>query len=636
MTRRAAGDRRRDRAAIVAAAAVLAAGAAHAGFDSFAIEQVYSNADGTVQFVVLREMQSLPGGDAWTGRTFKATRNGVAKTFTFPRDLPDGATAGRRVLLGSQGMAALGLVVPDYVLPNGFVPTDGATLDFAGADQVTYAALPTDGVNAITRLGFPTPNTATNYAGTTAPMPARPVTAVEFRHAGLDHYFVSDLLPDLDALDSGRTPGWTRTGLSFKVHPSPASGGGGVSPVCRYYIPPAHGDSHFFSASPAECATIAQKALTDPDYSGYVQETAQAFFVALPDPQTGACPAGTTAVYRLWNRRFDSNHRYTASVATKAQMIAQGYVAEGYGPDAVAMCAPPGTATIRVTAGAAAPFGALVSDATSTPAAGFQGYTMQGDSVDVGTRSGSGEVVAFGIDRPPTVRPAAWATTLADQVVTVPFTPLLEIPVTIWVVAGPFATTQQTALTFWQTAQLYFTNERLGVRMSALEIVDATANPGAAAWTAFTCGDANANAAALQGAIGNRAGRINVYVVGLVDGSTSRGNVCTVGGGFAAIAAGAGAELLAHELMHDLALEHVDDLVADFDATNIMHSASNVRRYLTEGQTFRAHLRSTSALNAVYGLRSGLPVRDCDRDTPALGCPAIRRRLWADGAFVPN
>ena len=633
MTDRPARGPRRIAGAV---AGLLAAGAAHAGFDSFAIEHVYSNADGTVQFVVLREMQNLAGGDAWTGRTFRATRAGVTRSFTFPRDLPDGATAGRRVLLGSDGMAALGLVAPDYVLPDGFLPTDGATLDLAGVDQVTYAALPSDGVNAITRLGFPTPNVATNFAGQAAPMPARPVTAVEFRHAGFDHYFLTNLQPDLDALDSGRTPGWARTGLSFKVHPSPASGGGGVSSVCRWYIPPARGDSHFFSASPAECAAVAQKTLTDPWYGGYVQETAQAFFVALPAATTGACLPGHVPVYRLWNGRLDSNHRYTADLVTRAQMIAQGYVAEGYGPDAVAMCAPPGTATVRVTAGATAPFGALVSDAASTPAASYQGFTMPGDRVNVGTRSGSGEVVAFGVDRPPTVRPATWAATVADQVVTVPFAPLLEIPVTIWVVAGPYATTQQTALTFWQTAQLYFTTERLGVRMSALEIVDATANPNAVAWGAFTCGNANANVAALQSAIGMRAGRINVYLVGLVDGSTSRGNVCTVGGGFAAIAAGAGAELLAHELGHDLALEHVDDLTAAFDTANVMHSASNVRRYLTEGQTFRAHLRSNSALNSVYGMRSGLPVRDCDRDTPALGCPAIARRLWADGAFAPD
>jgi hypothetical protein len=44
-------------------------------------------------------------------------------------------------------------------------------------------------------------------------------------------------------------------------------------------------------------------------------------------------------VYRLWNQRVDSNHRYTTDPAIKAQMIAKGYVAEGYGPDAIMMCA---------------------------------------------------------------------------------------------------------------------------------------------------------------------------------------------------------------------------------------------------------------------------------------------------------
>ena len=40
---------------------------------------------------------------------------------------------------------------------------------------------------------------------------------------------------------------------------------------------------------------------------------------------------------------------------------------------------------------------------------------------------------------------------------------------------------------------------------------------------------------------------MNVCLVGLVDGSTSRGIACVIGGGFVAIAAGSGAELLAHE-----------------------------------------------------------------------------------------
>ncbi len=107
--------------------------------------------------------------------------------------------------------------------------------------------------------GATVPNVATNFAGKAVSFPALPVTSVEYYNAGLDHYFISNLQPDIDALDTGRIAGWARTGQSFRVFPSQASGGAGVNPVCRFYIPPAHGNSHFFSASPAECNSIQQK-----------------------------------------------------------------------------------------------------------------------------------------------------------------------------------------------------------------------------------------------------------------------------------------------------------------------------------------------------------------------------------------
>src|SRR4029434_10366843 len=114
-------------------------------------------------------------------------------------------------------------------------------------------------------------------------------------------------------------------------------------------------------------------------------------------------------------------------------------------------------------------------------------------------------------------------------------------------------------LTLWQTASQIYANERAGVRINGVEIVNATANPKAPNWAAFTCGAGNANAAAIAADIGARSGRMNVYLVGLVDGSTSRGNACTIGGGFVAIAAGSGAELLAHEFGHELGLENYDE-----------------------------------------------------------------------------
>ena len=164
-------------------------------------------------------------------------------------------------------------------------------------------------------------------------------TAIEFHHQGFDHYFITSLLDEIAALDAGKLTGWSRTGRGFSIFGVPPPAPVSAAPVCRFYIPPEHGDSHFLSASPAECAVVREKVLTDPNFSGYLEETSAEFYIALPNTATGECPAGTGPVYRLWNQRVDSNHRYTTSVAIKAQMLAAGYVAEGYGTDGVVMCA---------------------------------------------------------------------------------------------------------------------------------------------------------------------------------------------------------------------------------------------------------------------------------------------------------
>ncbi|MFO1316383.1 MAG: hypothetical protein U1F58_12330 [Burkholderiales bacterium] len=166
------------------------------------------------------------------------------------------------------------------------------------------------------------------------------VDVVEFYNVTLDHYFVSSLAADIGALDSGTFKGWSRTGLSFKAYGGAAAG---ASPVCRFYIPPAQGDSHFYSASPAECAEVAQK------FPGFSYESPAVMYEGLPEPVTGACAPGTVPVYRLWNRRADTNHRYTTDAAVRGAMVAKGYVPEGYGPDGVAMCAPSAVERFEVT-----------------------------------------------------------------------------------------------------------------------------------------------------------------------------------------------------------------------------------------------------------------------------------------------
>jgi hypothetical protein len=184
-------------------------------------------------------------------------------------------------------------------------------------------------------------------AGSLTLTPVPPLIVIaqvdEFYNPVLQHYFITADDAEKQFLDAGAHPGWERTGESFKAYAKGSSTGGSINPVCRFYSPPIieidigyvfnGADSHFFSADPGECLAVFQKWEVF-----WVLESDNAFQINVPDKETGACPVGTIPVYRLWNQRTDTNHRYTTSAATKAQMIAAGYLAEGYGPDGVVMC----------------------------------------------------------------------------------------------------------------------------------------------------------------------------------------------------------------------------------------------------------------------------------------------------------
>jgi len=169
----------------LAAACLLAASVSFADYHTFQIHELYSNADGTVQYVVLRETQGMDGQNMFMGRALTSTHATVTKTYIFPNNLPGGGggyygeptpspTANARVLVGTQGFVALGLVTPDYVIPNGFLAPCGGTVSFAGVDQLPYASIPTDGANARYRSGAITPNLATNFAENSASVSAPP------------------------------------------------------------------------------------------------------------------------------------------------------------------------------------------------------------------------------------------------------------------------------------------------------------------------------------------------------------------------------------------------------------------------------------------------------------------------------
>lgn len=162
--------------------------------------------------------------------------------------------------------------------------------------------------------------------------------AVEFYNRALDHYFVTISREEIDGLDRGVHPGWVRTGLRFLAYDVPAAG---TSPVCRFYRTPGFGDSHFYSASVSECNAVIENPQKFP---GWTHESASVFYIALPDPITGACAAGTRPIWRFYNQRT-VNHRYTAEQAVRDEMRDDPvtWAGEGYGPDRVIMCAPVGT-----------------------------------------------------------------------------------------------------------------------------------------------------------------------------------------------------------------------------------------------------------------------------------------------------
>jgi hypothetical protein len=156
------------------------------------------------------------------------------------------------------------------------------------------------------------------------------VEVIEYYNASQDHYFITWIANEIAILDAGvQIKGWQRTGYWFLALPTASTG---TSDICRFYIPPADGDSHFYGRGSTECAATAA---AHPDF---IVEDPK--FMAMYLPAAGVCPANTTEVFRVFDNRIDANHRYMTDKTVRDQMVAKGWVAEGDGPDLVVMCAP--------------------------------------------------------------------------------------------------------------------------------------------------------------------------------------------------------------------------------------------------------------------------------------------------------
>jgi uncharacterized protein (TIGR03382 family) len=162
-------------AGIVACAALaLSTGRADAAFHLWTINEVYTNADGSIQYIELTTTSS--GQEFLATHTLVANDGAATRTFTFATNVGSG-TAGKTIVIATPGFARLsGSVTPDFTLPCGplFNPSaTSITLNFAeGSDVVTIAGanVPKDGDNALLRSNptsfISASNTPKNYAGT--------------------------------------------------------------------------------------------------------------------------------------------------------------------------------------------------------------------------------------------------------------------------------------------------------------------------------------------------------------------------------------------------------------------------------------------------------------------------------------
>ena len=122
---------------------------AQAAFHAWSIREVFTNLDGTQQFIEL--FTSSPGQTALFNTTIQVVEQATSTThtFTFPSSLnPSTTTNNHALLIGTSNLPIIGGVAPDYILPPNFLFATPSTITYNGTLQgsVAMTALPTDGI----------------------------------------------------------------------------------------------------------------------------------------------------------------------------------------------------------------------------------------------------------------------------------------------------------------------------------------------------------------------------------------------------------------------------------------------------------------------------------------------------------
>lgn len=192
-------------------------------------------------------------------------------------------------------------------------------------------------VTAVSRSGsvadFSQPSTFFSVVRTAAQPAGKPSVIVEYFHEVFKHYFNTLEQHEIDLLNAGAFSGWSRSPGSFIAYANAQDAPVGTVPVCRFFS--GQYTAHFYTADASECQAVIDRW---PD--AWTLETRNAFYIYVPDKITGQCAPELMPVYRLYSTRSGPNHRYVTDRDLRDVMVRAGWVAEGYGPEAVIMCSP--------------------------------------------------------------------------------------------------------------------------------------------------------------------------------------------------------------------------------------------------------------------------------------------------------
>ena len=100
---------------------------AHADFSTWEISEVYSNADGTIQYIEFYEWNGQNAQGSFTSKSVEtfisgACPNCFSARYLFPNDPGGSITANKHALMATAGFQnLLGSVTPDFIMPDNFI-----------------------------------------------------------------------------------------------------------------------------------------------------------------------------------------------------------------------------------------------------------------------------------------------------------------------------------------------------------------------------------------------------------------------------------------------------------------------------------------------------------------------------------